>query len=168
MPEAVDSHILDGLQAAPGLGFREAGARIRTGVDGTKAAVAITLGYPLTTLEATALEGEVAGLLSQQGLELAGFEVRHRIVPHAVQPNVSPLARIRNILAVGSGKGGVGKSTTAVNLALALAAAGAKVGILDADVYGPSIPMMLGLSGGPARTDGKKQKPKNAHRVVGR
>jgi len=165
VPEAVDSHILDGLQVAPGLGFRETGARIRTGVDGTKAAVAITLGYPLTTLEATALEGEVAGLLSQQGLELAGFEIRHRIVPHAVQPNVSPLPRIRNILAVGSGKGGVGKSTTAVNLALALAAAGAKVGILDADVYGPSIPMMLGLSGRPDSPDGKSIEPMRAHGI---
>src|SRR5690606_33707909 len=75
--------------------------------------------------------------------------VATRTHPHAVQPPLSPNPRIRNILAVGSGKGGVGKSTTAVNLALALAAGGARVGVLDADVYGPSIPTMLGLSGKP-------------------
>ena len=82
-----------------------------------------------------------------------------------VQPDLSPLPRIRNILAVGSGKGGVGKSTTAVNLALALAAGGAKVGVLDADVYGPSIPTMLGLSGRPDSPDGKSIEPMRAHGI---
>jgi ATP-binding protein involved in chromosome partitioning len=83
----------------------------------------------------------------------------------AVQPKLSPLPRIRNILAVGSGKGGVGKSTTAVNLALALAGEGARVGVLDADVYGPSIPMMLGLSGRPDSPDGKSIEPMRAHGI---
>src|SRR5690606_38079131 len=86
-----------------------------------------------------------------------------RIHAHAVQPNLGPLPRVRNILAVGSGKGGVGKSTTAVNLALALAADGARVGVLDADVYGPSIPTMLGLSGRPDSPDGKSIEPMRAH-----
>ena len=86
-----------------------------------------------------------------------------RIHPHSVQPPLSPNPRIRNILAVGSGKGGVGKSTTAVNLALALAAGGARVGVLDADVYGPSIPTMLGLSGKPESPDGKSIVPMRAH-----
>jgi ATP-binding protein involved in chromosome partitioning len=88
--------------------------------------------------------------------------------PHparAVQPALSPHPRIRNILAVGSGKGGVGKSTTAVNLALALAADGARVGVLDADVYGPSVPMMLGLSGRPDSPDGKSIEPMRAHGI---
>ncbi|GAA3920007.1 iron-sulfur cluster carrier protein ApbC [Luteimonas lutimaris] len=88
-----------------------------------------------------------------------------RITAHAVQPNLSPLPRVRNIIAVGSGKGGVGKSTTAVNLALALAADGARVGVLDADVYGPSIPTMLGLSGRPDSPDGKSIEPMRAHGI---
>ena len=88
-----------------------------------------------------------------------------RIDAHAVQAKLSPLPRIRNILAVGSGKGGVGKSTTAVNLALALAGDGARVGVLDADVYGPSIPMMLGLSGRPDSPDGKAIEPMRAHGI---
>jgi len=88
-----------------------------------------------------------------------------RIVAHAVQPALSPLSRIRNIIAIGSGKGGVGKSTTAVNLALALAADGARVGVLDADVYGPSIPTMLGLSGRPDSPDGKSIEPMRAHGI---
>ena len=88
-----------------------------------------------------------------------------RLPSHAVQGELKPLANVRNIIAVGSGKGGVGKSTTAVNLALALAAEGLKVGILDADVYGPSVPMMLGLSGRPDSPDGKTITPMQAHGV---
>ena len=88
-----------------------------------------------------------------------------RLPSHAVQGELKPLANVRNIIAVGSGKGGVGKSTTAVNLALALAAEGLKVGILDADVYGPSVPMMLGLSGKPDSPDGKTITPMLAHGV---
>jgi len=83
----------------------------------------------------------------------------------AVQPRLAPLPRVRNIIAIGSGKGGVGKSTTAVNLALALAADGARVGILDADVYGPSIPTMLGLSGRPESPDNKSILPLHAHGI---
>ena len=83
----------------------------------------------------------------------------------AVQPTLRPLPRVRNIIAIGSGKGGVGKSTTAVNLALALAADGARVGILDADVYGPSIPTMLGLSGRPESPDNKSILPLRAHGI---
>lgn len=88
-----------------------------------------------------------------------------RIAARAVQGTLKPLPRVRNIIAVGSGKGGVGKSTTAVNLALALAAAGPRVGILDADVYGPSIPTMLGLSGRPESPDNKSILPMRAHGI---
>lgn len=88
-----------------------------------------------------------------------------RVPAHAVQGQLRPLPRVRNIIAVGSGKGGVGKSTTAVNLALALAGEGARVGVLDADVYGPSIPTMLGLSGRPDSPDGKSIEPMRAHGI---
>lgn len=88
-----------------------------------------------------------------------------RLPPHAVQPTLSPLPRVRNIIAIGSGKGGVGKSTTAVNLAVALAGQGLRVGLLDADIYGPSIPTMLGLSGRPDSPDGKSIVPMRAHGV---
>lgn len=87
---------------------------------------------------------------------------RPRIPAHAVQPNLAPLPRIRNVIAIGSGKGGVGKSTTAVNLALALQRQGARVGVLDADVYGPSVPAMLGLSGRPDSPDDKSIEPMRA------
>jgi ATP-binding protein involved in chromosome partitioning len=87
-----------------------------------------------------------------------------RSIPaRAPQGELKPLPQVRNIIAVGSGKGGVGKSTVAVNLALALAAEGASVGVLDADIYGPSVPMMLGLSGRPDSPDGKSIEPMRAH-----
>src|SRR6476659_8023436 len=151
----------------PGAGHSLAATqgRVRLAAEGGRAAVALTLGYPLPEPAATALRAEVVALVGREGLELASFEVIHRIAAHAVQPNLAPLPRVRNVVAVGSGKGGVGKSTTAVNLALALAAAGARVGVLDADVYGPSIPTMLGLSGRPDSPDGKAIEPMRAHGV---
>ncbi len=88
-----------------------------------------------------------------------------RLPAHAVQPGLAPLPRVRNLIAVGSGKGGVGKSTTAVNLAVALADLGYRVGVLDADIYGPSIPTMLGLDGRPDSPDGKSIVPMRAHGV---
>ena len=140
------------------------GARVRVAVDGASVAVSITLGMPVAGLREE-LHAAVAALLQQQGLGLARLELQQRINAHAVQPNLSPLANVRNLIAVGSGKGGVGKSTTAVNLALALAADGARVGVLDADVYGPSVPMMLGLAGRPDSPDGKTIEPMRAHGI---
>jgi ATP-binding protein involved in chromosome partitioning len=102
---------------------------------------------------------------SVAGVESVNVQLSSKIVAHAVQRGVQLLPKVKNIVAVASGKGGVGKSTTAVNLALALAAEGASVGILDADIYGPSQPMMMGLSGRPESADGKTMEPMENHGV---
>jgi len=120
----------------------------------------IELGYP-----AKSYLPELKSQLEQKLKTLAdvgnvNVDVSSNIVSHSVQKALKPLPNVKNIIAVASGKGGVGKSTTAVNLALALTAEGATVGILDADIYGPSIPTMLGLSGQPESLDGKSLQPK--------
>ncbi|MFC3815712.1 iron-sulfur cluster carrier protein ApbC [Lysobacter sp. GCM10012299] len=147
-----------------GVTLGETGARIRVVEAEGRAVVEIVAGFPCLALRPW-LEGEVTAALAAAGFQLARLELHSRIVSHAVQPNVTPMPSVRNLIAIGSGKGGVGKSTTAVNLALALAAEGARVGVLDADIYGPSIPTMLGLSGRPDSPDGKSIEPMRAHGV---
>jgi ATP-binding protein involved in chromosome partitioning len=118
-------------------------------------------GYQKELSEALARHVAAAGIQGPLTVELEAD-----IKAHAVQRNLKPLEQIKNVVAVASGKGGVGKSTVAVNLALAWAAQGAKVGILDADIYGPSQPLMLGLEGQrPSAPDGKHLKPLEAHGV---
>src|ERR1700728_4623424 len=126
--------------------------------------VKIELGFP-TVGYAHTLQSALQRHLAAAGLEVElTLELASQIVPHAVQRTLKPLAGVKNIVAVASGKGGVGKSTVAVNLALAWAAAGAQVGILDADIYGPSQPLMLGLTGQhPSSPDGKHIRPLQAH-----
>lgn len=125
----------------------------------------LTLGYPASGSAAALWRAAVAERLAQAGEVLENFDIETRVVPHAVQGTLSPYPRVKNVIAVASGKGGVGKSTTSVNLALALQAEGARVGVLDADVYGPSIPAMLGLSGRPDSPDGKSIEPLRAFGV---
>jgi ATP-binding protein involved in chromosome partitioning len=132
------------------------------GLSGTE--ISLQAGFPLEGLRPD-IESRVAGLLEAQGQRLASLSLFSRIASHTVQGVLSPHPRVRNVIAVGSGKGGVGKSTTAVNLALALAADGARVGVLDADVYGPSVPAMLGLSGRPDSPDNKSIEPMRAFGV---
>jgi ATP-binding protein involved in chromosome partitioning len=110
-----------------------------------------------------ALQAHLAPLLNNAKLNVI---LRTEIAAHAVQKTLRPLSGVKNIVAVASGKGGVGKSTTAVNLALAWAAQGAKVGLLDADIYGPSQPLMMGLAGQrPTSSDGKHMAPLHAYGV---
>lgn len=125
----------------------------------------IELGYASRQYWQTLKLALLAHLQPMSGIGNVHIDVSMKIASHAVQQNLKPLPHVKNIIAVASGKGGVGKSTTAVNLALALALEGARVGILDADIYGPSVPMMLGLSGKPDSFDNKTMQPKVAFGV---
>ena len=133
------------------------------GVDGDRVSVDIQLGYPAATAMDDIAARAREALEHHPAVESAAVSVGSRVQVHKVQGQLAPLPNVKNIIVVASGKGGVGKSTVSANLALALAAEGAKVGILDADIYGPSQPRMLGLSGKPESPDGKTIIPLQAH-----
>lgn len=144
---------------------RTLGELARVDVSGDPAApsIGIEFGFPAGGL-IDGLEAPIRDAVSAAGAEAAEVRFSTKVVAHGVQRNLSPLKGVRNVIAVASGKGGVGKSTVAVNLALAIAADGGRVGLLDADIYGPSQPHMLGLVGErPVSNDGKTMQPLEAY-----
>ena len=165
---SIDRALVDAALAAvtdPNTGLPYAAAKNikNVAVEGDTVSLQVVLGYPAKR-QFEAIRTQFADALrAVPGVANARVEVSQQIAAHTVQRGVKLLPNVKNIVAVASGKGGVGKSTTAVNLALALASEGASVGMLDADIYGPSLPMMLGITGRPESPDEKSMNPMTGH-----
>ena len=170
VPEPADElRVLVEKYADPFLGqtLGEARAVDSAEINGDQATVRVTLGFPVADYEPEFTRALSAHIAAAGGPRNVQVHLTGKVTAHAVQRQLSPLPGVRNVVAVASGKGGVGKSTVAANLALAWARQGAKVGLLDADIYGPSQPIMLGLTGQrPSSPDGKRIKPLAAHGAV--